>query len=72
MDRVKTAAENYARCSLMAFLDGKQNLNWIVGIIRSSGVRGQQLEEVFKRLQGYGNQERLRQVREQCRKEGWL
>jgi hypothetical protein len=69
---VQEALENYARKSLMAFLKGKKTLNWIIGIIRSSGVRGRELEEIFKQLQGYGSQERLQQAHEQCHKEGWL
>jgi hypothetical protein len=35
-------------------------------------VRGRELEEIFKQLQGYGSQERLQQAHEQCHKEGWL
>ncbi len=68
----REAVENYTRKCLMAFVDGKQTLNWIIGVLRRSGVRGRALEEVFQRLQGFGNQERLQQVREQCHKEGWL
>ncbi len=64
--------ENYVRKSLMAFVEGKQTLNWIIGVIRHSGIRGRALEEIFQRLQGFGSTERLQQVREQCHQEGWL
>ncbi len=64
--------ENYARKCLMAFVEGKQTLNWIIGVLRRSGLRGRALEEVFQRLQGFGDSERLRQVREQSQREGWL
>ncbi len=72
MKPVHEAVENHARKCLMAFVEGKQTLNWIIGILRRSGLRGRALEEVFQRLQGFGDQDRLQQVREQCQKEGWF
>ncbi len=72
MTTVQEAAENYARKCLIAFVEGKQTLNWIRGVIRRSGLRGRALEEVFQRLQGFGDQDRLQQVRERCQREGWF
>ena len=34
------AALRYVKSSMAAYLDGKKGLRWILGVIRSSGVRG--------------------------------
>ncbi len=39
-EELAVAALNYVKRSMTAYLDGKKNLNWIIGVIRSSGVRG--------------------------------
>jgi hypothetical protein len=62
----------YALRSLMAFLDGEKNLNWIVGVIRESGIRGQRLAEVFERLEEYGDAERYQEALSACREQGWI
>jgi len=36
-------------------LDGKNSLKWILGVIRSSGVRGDLLMHVFMELESYGD-----------------
>lgn len=58
MVRVKSVAEyvqNYVRKSLMAFLEGEQNLNWIKGVIENSGILKMEgeLERIFDRLKDY-------------------
>ncbi len=40
---------------MIAYLDGKNSLKWILGVIRSSGVRGDLLMRVFKELESYGD-----------------
>jgi hypothetical protein len=62
----------YALKSLMAFLDGEQTLNWIIGAIRESGVRDQRLAEIFERLDGYGDPERYQEALSACREQGWI
>lgn len=57
----------YARGALQAFLDGKKNLNWVLGMIRSSGVHGQRLSEIFEGEKGYGNSELYREALSACR-----
>lgn len=70
---VEDTTRNYARKSLMAFLDGEKTLNWIIGVIRSSGVRGSRLTEIFENLRGYeGNPVRYQEARTACREQGWL
>jgi hypothetical protein len=58
--RVKSAegaARRYAEKSLMAFLGGgryskdhrPKTLAWIIGVVQSSGFRGQELVSIFQR-----------------------
>ena len=71
--RVKPMDEvtrNYAQNSLMAFLKGKKNLNWIIGVIISSGVRGERLKGVFDELANYGDRLRFQQAKEACEDRG--
>jgi hypothetical protein len=56
----------------MAFLEGAKNLNWIVGTIRSSGLRGDRLAEVFDGLRHCGDQGRHAEAEAACRRQGWL
>ena len=65
-------SRRYARGTLRAFLEGKQNLKWVLRVIESSGVRGRRLSEVFEGLKGYGNYERYREALSECRDQGWL
>ena len=69
MDEV---SRRYARGALRAFLEGKKNLNWVLGVIGSSRVRGRGLSEIFEGHKGYGNSERYRKVLSACRDQGWL
>jgi hypothetical protein len=66
------AVRNYVRKSLMAFLEGEQSLNWIVGVIRSSGMRGFPLQQILNRYEQYGDPERFYLTVETCRENGWL
>ncbi len=66
------SSRRYARESLRAFLEGKQNLNWIIGVIRSSGVRGRGLSDIFEGHKGYGHSDRYREALSECRDQGWL
>ena len=69
---LKETTRRYARGALRAFLDGKKNLKWTLGIIRSSGVHGQRLSEIFEGEKGYGDFERYREALSACRDQGWL
>lgn len=60
------ASRRYAQGCLYAFLGGKKDLNWIIATITSSGVRGEELEEVFKSLINFGDRSRFEQVRKAC------
>jgi hypothetical protein len=45
---------------------------WVVGMLRSSGVRGQRLAEVFDNLKDYGDLARYQEAFTACREQGWL
>ena len=62
------------RGSLEAFLDGKQHLNWIKGVIGKSGVikRKGELQKLFDELRVYENLPRYWEILEECKGEGWL
>ena len=66
------ASTNYVKRSMIAYLDGKKNLNWILGVIRSSGLRGELLMRVFEELESYGRRDRWERALEACRKKGML
>jgi len=53
-------------------LEDKKNLNWAVGMVRSSGVRGPRLIEIFENLKNYGNPARYQEALAACREQGWL
>lgn len=75
MVKVKTveiAARNFARGALMAFLENTKNLNWLLGMIRSSGIRGPKLVDIFESLRNYGNRQRYEEAVAACREQGWL
>ncbi|MDK2371897.1 MAG: hypothetical protein QI197_00705 [Candidatus Korarchaeota archaeon] len=66
------ASINYVKRSMIAYLDGKKNLNWILGVIRSSGLRGELLMRVFEELESYGRKDRWERALEACRKKKML
>jgi hypothetical protein len=59
---------NFARGALRAFLEDTKNLNWLLGMIRSSGVRGTRLVEIFENLRDYGNRQRYEEAVVACRR----
>jgi hypothetical protein len=69
---VEDVTRNYVRGALRAFLEGKKTLNWLVGMVRSSGLKGQRLTEVFDNLKGYGDPARYQEALAACREQDWL
>ena len=55
---VQESGERYLRKSLMAYLEGEQNLKWIVSIIGSGPDARQRLAA----LHGYGRPDRQREL----------
>jgi hypothetical protein len=72
MKSVEDATRNYARGALRAFLEDDKYLNWLIGMIKSSGVQGSTLAEIFESLRGYGNGQRYEEAMLACRRQGWL
>lgn len=70
--RPEEAARRYAQNSLRAYLEGKKNLNWVVGVIRESGVRGARLADIFERFRDYGDPVRYLQAKKACEDQGWI
>jgi len=69
---MELATKKYARNSLRAYLEGKKNLDWALGVVRSSGVHGQALTEILEYLKGYSASDRYQEVFSACSKLGWL
>lgn len=67
---VEKSTKRFAKKSLMAFLEGEKNLNWIAGVVKSSGVKGEKLKEIFDGLKGYGDMARYQQAYQECRERG--
>lgn len=83
MTEVKTpevTRKRYAERSLKAFLEGgkyakdhkPKTVNWVAGIIRASGVSGEDLQSIFSQLRDYGDQELYRQAYTECQRRGFL
>ena len=79
-----TTTRNYVKNSLLAFIEGGKyscdkkplSLKWIIGIIRKSGIKRENLTEIFSTLSTYPKnaeeKTRLYQVLNECRKLGFL
>lgn len=57
---IEQSAERYARKSLMGYLEGQQNLKWIISVIGS----GTEARQLFAAMHGYGKPERRRELSE--------
>lgn len=76
----KTYCRNYAKKSLMAFLDGgkyaadrkPRTPKWLIGVLLSSGVKGEELVEIFNQLRDYGEKELFERAWEICKVNGLL
>lgn len=81
---IDTTIRNYVKNSLLAFIEGGKyshekrplSLKWIMGIIRESGIKRENLTEIFSTLSTYPKnaeeKTRLYQVLSECRKLGFL
>ena len=69
---IEAAKRRYAKNCLNAFFEGKKSLKWIIGVIESSGVRGQILQDIFQELQHYGDPLRWQEAYQACQEQEWL
>lgn len=68
---IKKTTKRYAKKSLISFLDGEKNLKWVVKVIKSSGVKGEKLKEIFDDLkEKYGDVVRYQQAYQECWEQG--
>jgi len=80
MKTLDDGARRYAEKSLMTFLEGglytrdhkPQSINWIIGVIQSSGIRGSELMSAFQRLNRYGDPTRHSNAFAECQRHGWF
>lgn len=67
---IKTTVEKRVRKSMMAFLEGDQNLSWAISVItdRNYGtVDKETLITIFDRLNDYGDKNRFAELQNKCR-----
>lgn len=68
--------KNRVRGSIVAFINGKMNMDWIMGTIKGKwGVRGKELEEIFAIIPyAYINYDSIlfEQLKQKCLEEGLL
>ena len=69
---LEETTRRYTQNCLRAYLEGKKNLNWVVGVIRESGVRGARLADIFERFRDYGDPHRYHQVKKACEDQEWI
>ena len=63
------ASPEYVKGVIRGYLKGKGNLNWVMGVIRSSGVRGAMLRSLIDELREEGND--VSELEEECRRRGF-
>ena len=65
--------KNRVRGAIVAFIRGKKDMNWVIGIIKGKwGVKGNELEEIFEKIPSlYINYDKnlLEQLRQKCNDE---
>ena len=66
------ATRRLAHRSLLAFLDEDKDLPWVLGEIKTSGVRGPRLQEVFDSLKDYPKPDRLQEAYAACKARAWV
>ncbi len=54
---------------MRGYLKGKGSMNWVIGVIRSSGIRGTMLKSIMEELRKEGYD--MGELEEECRKRGF-
>ncbi|MHA1593583.1 MAG: hypothetical protein ACTSXX_02445 [Candidatus Baldrarchaeia archaeon] len=61
----------YVQKCLLAYLRGERNLNWLIGVIRSTSIRGEELREIFKELSNkVSDRQRYESALKECERQG--
>ena len=72
--------KKFAKGCLIAYIDGKQSLNWAVGMIKtalrtgdlySEALQQEDIPGILDGLSDYGEPQRLEAFRERAIEEGW-
>ena len=76
MVKVKSSEEitkKYVMGSMDCFMRGEKNLNWIVGIVRSSGLRKDVLKAVFSSYhETYAGKPIFQELEKKCKELGYI
>ena len=76
MVRVKSQEETTKRIvmgSIFCYLRGEKNLNWVVGMIRASGLRKTVFRDLFSAVSAtYSQNVRFQELEKTCKKLGYL
>jgi hypothetical protein len=70
MKTVEQSVSNTIRGALIAFLENKKDINWLLGTIKSTDIRGDKLKEIFQSRDNYGDQQRYKEAFNKCQEEG--
>jgi len=72
----KDFKRNRVEGAIVAFIRGKKNANWVMGIIKGRwGIRGNELQRIFDKIPAtYINYDKnfLNQLKQKCLNEGLL
>jgi hypothetical protein len=66
MKDLHKTVSNQVRKSAMAYLEGNKNLNWILGIIKSTNIDKEELKRILENLENYGNKDRFNELFISC------
>ena len=73
MKSVEETVTRYVMGSMDCFMRGEKNLNWIVGIIRSSGLRKDVLKTLFSSYhETYAGKSSFQELEKKCKELGYI
>ena len=65
-----SGSNKWLKGSISAYLEGKKSLNWLIGTIERSGLRGDELRREIEGIRG--DEEKVRRILEECRRRGLI
>jgi hypothetical protein len=69
----KESTRRWVEGSILAFLRGRKNLNWVIGIIRNGGINRKELGDLFSTFRkDYCEKTRFQELEKKCRQSGLL
>jgi hypothetical protein len=64
-------SDKWVRGSIEAYLEGKRDIKWLIGVIERSGLRGEELRKEIEKMKE-GNEEKVKMIEEECRRKGYI